>query len=247
MIRNAGLLIIVLLPAFCYPVTASQLYDSFHHPELLSISWEDDGNHSRDRVSELNARGIRHDENGEFIEALQAYQEAVSIDSGSAAVWSNMGVTLRKMERYEEAVDAFDRAISIELDEAIIWNGRGVALSGLGDNSEELISYSRAVELDPGFSWAWSNLGAVLNRMGRSEEAIRACLNATSIDPHFPAAWYNLGNAYGNAGKYHEAIIAYQTALEVDPTLIQASIMIQKTSSLIMQNRTADSRISCEN
>jgi len=96
----------------------------------------------------------------------------------------------------------------------------------------------RAVELDPGFSWAWSNTGAALNRMGRTEEAISACLNATKIDPLFAAAWYNLGNAYGSAGRYHDAVIAYQAALDRDPTLIQASDMIRKTSSLLIRNRT---------
>ncbi len=58
--------------------------------------------------------GVKHTQQGEFLEAAFAYNEALTIDDGSADVWNNFGVALAKAGRLVDSRDALARAVSID-------------------------------------------------------------------------------------------------------------------------------------
>jgi tetratricopeptide (TPR) repeat protein len=138
--------------------------------------------------------------------------------------WTNKGISLGTLGRYDEAIGCYDKAIgcydkALELDPrfALAWNNKGSSLDSLGRYEEAIGCYDKALELDPRFALAWSNKGNALDSLGRYEEAIDCYDKALELDPRHAAAWSNKGNALDSLGRYDEAIACYDKALELDP------------------------------
>jgi tetratricopeptide (TPR) repeat protein len=131
--------------------------------------------------------------------------------------WSNKGVSLSSLGRYQDAVVCYDKALQIDPSHAGSWHGKGFALSNLGRKEEAFACYDRALEIDPRYAALWYDKGTDLSSLGCKKEAV-ACFDwALKLDPSFKAAWCNKGNALLDLGRREEAITCYDRALEVDP------------------------------
>ena len=53
-------------------------------------------------------------ENGSFHDALESFEQAISLDQNNPVLWNFMGVTLRSVGRYDEAVDCFNKSLRID-------------------------------------------------------------------------------------------------------------------------------------
>jgi tetratricopeptide (TPR) repeat protein len=74
--------------------------------------------------------------------------------SGNATdslAWSNKGVALIKLGRYEEALQAADKAIKLDPNLALAWSIKGIALIDLGRYEEAVQAVDKAYELNPAF------------------------------------------------------------------------------------------------
>jgi tetratricopeptide (TPR) repeat protein len=89
-----------------------------------------------------------------------------------AVEWSNKGVSLSELERYEEALDCYARALNLTAELKEVWNNKGLALRGLHRYSEALDSFDRALALDPSFALAWRNKALTLDSLGRRIDAL---------------------------------------------------------------------------
>ena len=65
-------------------------------------------------INALIALGKSHLESGSFHEALELFEQAVSLDQNNPDLWNFMGVTLRSLGRYDEAVDCFNKSLKID-------------------------------------------------------------------------------------------------------------------------------------
>ncbi len=69
--------------------------------------------HARVPSGSLLVVALKHAEQGEFLLAAHAYNDALVIDGSDADVWNNFGVALAKCDRLSESRDAFRRSVSI--------------------------------------------------------------------------------------------------------------------------------------
>ncbi len=84
-----------------------------------------------------------------YEEALQAYEQAIRLEPGSADVHYNKGNALLCLERYQEAIDAYEHAIRLQPTFALAYNKKGRALSYLGRYEEARDAHEHALRLDP--------------------------------------------------------------------------------------------------
>src|SRR5471030_675590 len=65
-----------------------------------------------DRVSTLNNLSAIKIKLEKFAEAEEFARRAIALEDQSPEAWSNLGIALAKMERYDDALQAYDLAIN---------------------------------------------------------------------------------------------------------------------------------------
>lgn len=86
-------------------------------------------------------------EQGDYEQALTAYEQGLQIDPENVEALNGKGATLRALGRNEEALRAFTRATEIDPTSAPSWMNRGDALERLGRTSEADAAYRKAGDL----------------------------------------------------------------------------------------------------
>ena len=153
--------------------------------------------------------------------------------SGEALVteeWTNKGISLSVLGRYEEGIECFNRALGIDPGNAKAWYNKGYSLSALGRHEKAIECCDRALDIDPGDAKAWICKGATLSALGRRGEVIEHFDHALDIDPGNAKAWYNKGIVLYTLGRHEEGIECFNRALDIDSGYADAWCM--KGSSL---------------
>ena len=66
-------------------------------------------------VKDLLIQGLQCNANGgRFLQAIDYYDRAISIDPGCSTAWLAKGVALHNLGRYDEAIECYDRAFSLD-------------------------------------------------------------------------------------------------------------------------------------
>lgn len=86
-------------------------------------------------------------EQGNYQQALAAYEQGLQLDPNNIEALNGKGATLRALGRNEEALTAFTRATEIDPSSAPSWMNRGDALERLGRTGEADAAYKKAGEL----------------------------------------------------------------------------------------------------
>ena len=133
--------------------------------------------------------------------------------------WSNKGLSLNNLGRFNEAIKCFDTALEINPRDTVAWNDKGTSFYSLGRFNEAIKCYDRALEINPKLVEPWTNKGISLHSLGRFNEAINCYDKALEIDPQSPIAWNNKGIGFNSLGRFDEAIKCFDKALEIDPQL----------------------------
>lgn len=166
---------------------------------------------------ELMDKGYSLTELGRLEEALEAYDNAISLKPDYAWAWARRGRTLRVLGRYKAALECYDRALEIQPQYAFAWNGQGIVLERMGRLEQALACYEKAAEINPADVWHWCNQADVLLSMNRHREAIPLLEKALQQDPAHPNSWAKLGQVYRLLQNYPESIKAYEQALKLAP------------------------------
>jgi tetratricopeptide (TPR) repeat protein/ankyrin repeat protein len=181
-------------------------------------------------------RGFVLNKLGDYPSALEAFEQALTLDRQHEGAWVNKkcvliskGRVLISLERYGEAIAVFDEALTLDPHDKEVWNDKGLALIRIGCCEKAIEAFDQALTLDPRYQEAWHNKGVALARLGRYDDAIEAYDKALTLAPqdkevlsNKAAAWNGKGVALAKSGCYGEAITAYEEALTCDPQFKEA-------------------------
>ncbi len=170
----------------------------------------------------FNAIALVHNDLGRHEEAIQAYQNAISLAPDRISAWNNLGHLFKKLGRRDEALAAFQKAIEQNGTDAMGWNGLGDLYHETGRHDESTYAYLKAIEFAPDLARSWSGLGNSYKESGRLDDALAAHHKAIEIDRRTVNSWLGLGDIYRSQGITENASMAYRTALELDPKNQQA-------------------------
>ena len=142
--------------------------------------------------------------------------------------WSNKGISLAALERYQDALVCFDQAqgiVALQIDPqdaigrtaAILWCNKGNCLELLGHHQEALDCCDRALAINPQHANAWKGKAISLYSLGRHKEALECADRVLAINPRDITVLYNKGNTLTRLGRYQEALKHYGEALEINP------------------------------
>ena len=145
-----------------------------------------------------------------------AYQQALELRRGLAAVYNDRGLIAFAKKDWPAAYDDYEKALQIDRHFAPAHNNLGLALKGEGKWPEAVQHFREAVRLDPELAAAHYNLADIRAYQGGLDEAIDHYRRALRLDPEFALAEYMLGVALAGSGRMDAAIDRYRRALSLD-------------------------------
>ncbi len=125
-------------------------------------------------------KGIFHQRQGEWDEALRCFRRAAELKPDSSLAWNNLGALLLHTQRFAEAIPAFERAIAID-DRPAARSNLGTAYYFAGRYEDAVAQYRAAAKLEPEAAVHLGNLGDALLVLGRSSEAREAYREAAAL------------------------------------------------------------------
>ncbi len=164
-------------------------------------------------------RGYKSQKDKKLEEAIRYYKEVLRITQ-DAITYSNLGVALFDLKRYDEAKEAFRKAIELNPEHEDAYNNLGNLFNQQERYKKAEEAYRKAIELNPKYARAYYNLGILLSdeKLKRYEEAEAIYRKAIELNPKDPAdIYYNMGNLMNTLKRYEEAEEAYRKAIEFNP------------------------------
>lgn len=151
-----------------------------------------------------------------WMEAEEAYREAIELEQNIPALWGNLGFVLLQLGELDEAERAVRKSIELNSKLPRPWNVLGSILTRQRRVNEAEQAFRKAIELDPRYPCAWNGLGHLLSNLKRYDEAEQACRKAIEIDPAHVAAWADLGTVFSRRGRLEDAEQSYRKAVALD-------------------------------
>ncbi|KAF6216658.1 hypothetical protein GE061_001004 [Apolygus lucorum] len=204
------------------------------------------------RVNQRNAKlfnnvGHALESQGRYIEALQFFYKAVSVQEDDIGAHINVGRTYNHLNMYKEAEEAYLKAKSLlpkakpgqSYQARIAPNHLNVFLNLanlIAKNETRLeeadLLYRQAISMRADYTQAYINRGDVLLKLNRTKEAQEVYERALFYDNNNPDIYYNLGVVFLEQGKASQALAYLDKALEYDPdheqALLNSAILLQE-------------------
>ncbi len=158
----------------------------------------------------LSDLGNCHEESGNYLEALKAYNRAITISCDCSDAWFGRGMVYFRQKKYRPSIASFKKAVGFQPANSDYWFMLGEAFSRYRKLDQAIHAYSKAAELNPlilKHGWPVPRYYSVKKRIG---EAINMLIRLYQHNHENPTINYRLAayHAYqldfANANKYFE-------------------------------------------
>jgi tetratricopeptide (TPR) repeat protein len=163
-----------------------------------------------------DSASARHDAN-QFAQAVQAFQQALALDSNSSEVHFNFGLTWDAQGKEAEAAGEFREALRLNPNYEAAHYSLAEALAHLGQLDGAIAEYRAASQLNPGRLGNYNGMGVCYAMQNKMPEAAQQFEQVIRLDPGNAAAHGNLANTLAAQNKIDEAIQHYTEALRLEP------------------------------
>lgn len=177
--------------------------------------------------------GLSSWKSGDHLTAVDAFEEALSLDPRHVKSMLNLGRVLLELERADEALAIIDAARNLDSTSVDVHRLLGRAYGELGRTEEAIESYRRAIVLDEKDVWSMNNMGLALIRAGRYEEALPPLARAVELRSDEPIFRNNFGVALERTGHFTLAAESYRKAVELDSTYMKASVSFTRVEGRV--------------
>lgn len=130
------------------------------------------------------------------VEAVEAFEKAVSLDAKDASSWGQLGSSYLRLQWWDKAIGAFEKARALSGDQPAGLLAIGYAYERKPDFERALSFYKRASELSPSWAQPAYRMGRTLMKLNRGNEAERELKRALELDPNLAEARCFLGALY---------------------------------------------------
>src|SRR3989338_8242744 len=174
-------------------------------------------------ASQWFEKGLKHDLNKEYDDAIEAFTSAIAIwpDYADYGYYAR-GTAYYKKGEYYRAIENFNKAIALTPNVATTYAFRGNAYVYKGQYDRAIEDYNKAIAIDPNVAQAYSNRGLVYANKEQYDRAIEDYSKAIALNPNLAFAYVQRGHMYGSKEQYNRAIEDYSKAIALDPNLAQA-------------------------
>ena len=170
--------------------------------------------------------GLAYYKEGEFDDAKDAFQKAISLNSSSAHYHYSLGQLLQDYSDLDgawvEAVHEFTKAIELDPSYVEAWYDRGSLYDKRGELEKACHDFQQVVTQMPNYA-ARYNLAVLYIKRQMWAEAQEVLEEILSIEPNDSDAYYHLADVHlQRSGDLSLAIDCLKSALERDPDHLDA-------------------------
>ena len=174
---------------------------------------------------------------GQYEQALAAFNSALELDDQQPALWANVGNTYSKLNQSAEALEAYEKAIAIAPEDPTLYQNLGGIYAAMGNTEKAREVYEQAVKLsaygDPkDAAINYYNMGVTFINSGQTEEAVEALQKAIEADPGYAESYYQLGVCLLGTGQMEDSVKRLQHYMELAPDGPNAEVAKQLVDSL---------------
>ena len=169
-----------------------------------------------------SAFGLALFDEGKTQEAMDHYNQALSINSEYAGVYSNRGNAYAKLGQYQRAIEDYNEAIRLMPKYAPAYVNRGLSYARLSRLDQAIDDYNEAIRLKPTYIEAYNARGNAYARMGNDQLAIEDFNMIIRLKPDYVKAYNNRGTVYTKLNQPLKAIEDYNKAINLKPDFAEA-------------------------
>lgn len=141
---------------------------------------------------------------GHYAESLEIFRQLLPLAPREPGLWANMGVALRKTDKYEAALACTRRALELEPGNASFMTNAGNCLVALDREREALAMHAAALKIAPDDFNIRLNYAFALREFLKLDEALEQINAACKMQPdHNEAAWER-GIILRSMGRFEE-------------------------------------------
>ncbi len=159
-----------------------------------------------------------------FSQAIECWNEVLSLDPNNKSALNNLGVTFKIQGKLDEAIANYKKILLIDPEHTDALNNLGIAYYNQGKEEESILHLKKTLSIDSNHVDALNNIGVVFKMQGKLTKAILSYNKAISIEPENAECHYNLGITLCEQGKLDKAISSYEKTLNIKPTYVNALI-----------------------
>lgn len=141
-------------------------------------------------IERLIRQAMQLDQAGRLNEAASVYEQVLQLDPNLPDCWYNLGVLLRRLNRFDAALLAYDRALALRIQrpEEVHLNRAVILSDHLHRPVDAVRELETALRNHPRYQPALLNLGNLHEDLGRREQAAATYNKLLGIEPkHFTA------------------------------------------------------------
>ena len=165
---------------------------------------------------------------GQYEQALDAYNTSVSMDPYNSIAWNKSGETQARLGDTADAIQSFGEATRLDPFFGTAWVNKGDELLIAGNATDALDAYNRAISINPNDMHAYISKGLLFKSEGKLEDSRTAFTEVLTIsdreirvhpdDAKYDAdLWDYRARALAELGRYQEALQAYDSAIAINP------------------------------
>lgn len=150
--------------------------------------------------------GTKLHKGGKYKEAINEFNQALSIDPKFAMAYAGRGVAFHYLGEYETAIKNYNQAIRINPYEATFYNNRGASFQKLEKHKQAIEDFEQAIRINPKHAPAYKGRGVSFLKLKEFQRAMEDFDQAILLDPDHPT--------YAENRKWTEAIMKGMSDVE---------------------------------
>ena len=148
-----------------------------------------------DLATAYKNRGNAYDDQGQFEQALEDYDRALTLNPSDAESFNSRGTTYIALERYELAIGDFDKAIGINPSSPVTLANRCFARALVGALEQALSDCNESLRIRPKNAGASASRAIAYLKLRRYDDAIADYTALIKSQPDNPYALFGRGVA----------------------------------------------------
>lgn len=166
--------------------------------------------------------GIKHYNNGEYTEAVSAFENGISQEKNHVDSYIYLAMTYIELGEYEKALEEFRFAIELDPENRKAHRGMGIAYLATEDYEQSLASFANALSYADGkvsnLEFDILDYRAIAEvKSGLYPKAIDTYTILIDIDYNASEHYYLRGNVYLLQADYESARADFEKAIELSP------------------------------
>lgn len=191
-------------------------------------------------ATEFATSAALYKRDGEYASAIEAYKQAIALDSGNVRYYMELIDLLTLTGETEQALERAEQAKVLAAGNSQVWAAvasahlaNGHRLAETGDPTGAGLQYQKAINaaveataIDSNNAEAYAYMAQAMAQLGRERynEALEYATLAVDLAPGSPVTRRAMARLYELHGRYDNAIEEYLMALDANPNLVDLRI-----------------------